>query len=205
MKLEIPKVFHRVWFGGEMPDEFVYYGETWQRHHPDWEMKLWREGDLPWVEKNDHFRRLKTHSERSDFYRHTILARFGGVYLDTDFECFRSIEPLLSNPLVTGFAASENGKHISCGILGCVPRHPFFVTVRDELLFYFRHRGNASKNSGPKFVTDTARKYGIRKWIKVFPPEIFYPVAYKETYTGNPADYPQAYAIHHWAASWIKK
>lgn len=198
----IPKVFHRVWFGGPMPDEYARYGETWQQHHPEWELRLWSEGDLPEIEAHPNFRRVKSHSERSDFYRHAILAAHGGVYLDTDFECLRSIDPLLQG--VDAFAASENNRHISCGILGAVPGHPFYVTIRDTLLApSWKPRGNASKNTGPCFVTDIADLYRLRDTLKVFPPELFYPVAYRETYTGNPADYPAAYAIHHWAASWL--
>ena len=39
--------------------------------------------------------RLRAPAERSDILRLELLWREGGVYVDTDFECLRSIEPLL--------------------------------------------------------------------------------------------------------------
>jgi mannosyltransferase OCH1-like enzyme len=30
-----------------MPQQFADYRESWRRHHPEWEMRLWTEESLP--------------------------------------------------------------------------------------------------------------------------------------------------------------
>ena len=44
----IPCVFHQIWVGADaLPDEFRALQETWTRHHPDWELRLWTDANLP--------------------------------------------------------------------------------------------------------------------------------------------------------------
>jgi len=39
-----PRVFHRIWIGPDpLPDSFAAFGESWVRHHPHWEHRLWTE------------------------------------------------------------------------------------------------------------------------------------------------------------------
>lgn len=198
--MKIPKIFHRVWFGNEMPQEYQDYGQTWFDKHPGWEGKLWSEGDIPELDSHPNFLAAETYSEKSDFYRHWILANEGGVYIDTDFECFHNIEELIED--CESFAASENHAVISCGILGCVPGTAFFERILWCLLNEWVGDGNAAVNSGPAFVTRKAKEHEL-SLDKVFGPETFYPYSFAQEYTGNPRDYPSAYAAHHWAATWF--
>lgn len=40
--MQIPKTIHRIWLGeAQMPPEYVRFGQSWSRHHPDWEMQDW--------------------------------------------------------------------------------------------------------------------------------------------------------------------
>mmetsp|Transcript_11949 Transcript_11949/g.34641 ORF Transcript_11949/g.34641 Transcript_11949/m.34641 type:complete len:177 (+) Transcript_11949:86-616(+) len=43
----IPKIIHQIWLGGnQIPPECIPWMESWKRYHPDWEYKLWQDGDL---------------------------------------------------------------------------------------------------------------------------------------------------------------
>ncbi|NYK77369.1 hypothetical protein GPW07_24425, partial [Salmonella enterica subsp. enterica serovar Typhimurium] len=79
-----------------MPDEFARYGESWRRHHPSWEVRLWTDENLPDdLVRKEAYERLRKPAERSDIIRLEVVLRYGGVYVDTDIECLRSIEPLI--------------------------------------------------------------------------------------------------------------
>ena len=105
-EVKIPRIIHRIWLGGDpLRDEFDHYGDTWRNHHPGWEMRLWTEDDLPELGLTEALARGRHQAERADVLRYELLERFGGVYVDIDFECMRSLEPLLDG--VEAFAAFQ--------------------------------------------------------------------------------------------------
>ena len=95
--LRIPRVFHQIWVGPEpLPEEFVAYQRTWLTYNPGWKLQLWTEENLPPdLERREVYEKLRVPAERADILRVELLWRFGGVYIDTDFECLRPIEGLL--------------------------------------------------------------------------------------------------------------
>ena len=113
--LLIPKVFHRIWLGGPLPDEYVAFGESFQRCHPQWQMILWDETNLPPLRNQQAFAAATSLAQKADIARYELLYRQGGIYLDTDFECRKSLEPLLDG--VRSFAATEDERWISIGIM----------------------------------------------------------------------------------------
>lgn len=202
--LRIPRVIHRIWLGdAPLPAEAVEFGETWARHHPEWELRLWRDADLPPLRHQDLFDRATSLAERADIARYELLLRFGGVYVDTDFECLRPLEPLLDD--VTAFLATEDGRNLSIGIIGAVPGHPFLQAVVAALPASIAERGARPPNqvTGPGLVTALAEgDPELRAGLRVFAAELFYPYLYNEPYRRHDA-FPDAYAVHHWAASWV--
>jgi mannosyltransferase OCH1-like enzyme len=187
----IPRVFHQVWVGPEpLPDEYRGYQQTWLRHHPGWELRLWTDENLPdGFRRPEVYERLRQPAERSDMLIFEILHRFGGVYTDTDFECLRSIEPLLDG--VEIFCAYSHPDRLNNAIMGSVPGHP----IIEEGLTGLRPRdtyGPVDKaGTGPFFVTEL---FVGRPEVKLFEWELFYPR------TSEAAK--SAYAIHHEGRSW---
>lgn len=203
--LSIPRVFHRIWLGGGMPDEFVTYGESFVRHHPAWEMKLWTEDNLPRLRNQRQFDAAVTPAQKADILRYELLHDFGGVYLDTDFECLKPLDPLLAG--VRAFSASEDEQWISIGIMGAVPGHPLFREVIEQLPAALRARPAAPINeqTGPLFFTRIAaarRLKGLDEDVVIFPPKLFYPYRIGEERLREHG-FPHAYAVHHWAGSWL--
>jgi mannosyltransferase OCH1-like enzyme len=187
---EIPRILHQVWLGPKpLPEEFGAYRETWREHHPGWRLELWTEDRVPEeLRRPEVYDRLRVPAERADILRLEVLWRFGGVYVDTDFECRRSIEPLIAG--VDFFTAYLKPGRVNNAIIGAVPGHP----ILDRALRELRPNpvyGYDKEAAGPLFFDRLIKDYPE---TKVFEPPVFYP--------STPGEREQAVAIHHVARSW---
>jgi hypothetical protein len=181
----IPRTIHRIWLGPDpMPDEFVRYGETWRKHHPGWEHRLWTDADLPQFSPEVQDQAVAV-NERSNILRYEIVYRHGGVYVDTDVECLRSIDPLLKD--VDAFATSWKPGRISGAIIGGEPQHPAFARAIEELV---RRGGGWRKGS----TADRRDIFAGEPGVTVF--------ACPEFSHSPDQDRSQAYAVHHLSGSW---
>lgn len=201
--LIIPRCFHFVWLGGDVPAEFQQYIDTWRQHHENWDIRLWHEPPSVLCNQDlyDRASELAPGSEaqlRADILRYEILEEHGGVYVDCDFECQRSIEPLLD--AVGCFAAwEETGVWVNNAIMGAVPDHPFISALIDGLEEQVeRHAGPGVRPnvlSGPQYLTGVYKAH--KDAVSVFPQHLFYPYSWNELDRKGEA-FPEAYAIHHW-------
>jgi hypothetical protein len=187
----IPRVFHQIWLGPDpFPSEYVPYQRSWQQHHPGWELRLWTEGDLPGdLQRKEIYERLRQPAERSDLLRFELLDRHGGIYLDADFECLRSIESLLEG--VKFFCAYNDPGRVNNAIIGSVPGHPLVVRAISELRPRSTYGTVDKEGTGPLFLN---RLVAETPGVKVFGEDLFYP--------RTPAALDSAYAVHHAARSW---
>lgn len=102
----IPKIIHCVWFGkGEMNDRAKHCIETWKKVLPDYEIMKWTEDNFD-VNYNDFTKQSyenKKYAFTSDVVRLWALDKFGGIYMDTDVEVYKSLDEFLSDPAFSGF------------------------------------------------------------------------------------------------------
>ena len=199
--LRIPKIIHRVWLGdAPMPEAFARFGETWQANHPDWEMRLWRESDLPELRNQALFDAADTFAGKADIVRYELLLRYGGIYVDTDFECLRPFEALLDG--LDGFIGTENGEVLTNALIGTVPGHPFLEAAIEALPASITAGGPPNETSGPAFLSRLVQAQPdlLEGWT-VFPPDHFYPYLYNESHRSG-EEFPHSYAVHHWEGSW---
>jgi mannosyltransferase OCH1-like enzyme len=191
----IPRIIHRVWLGGDpMPDEFEHYGETWRQHHPDWEMRLWTDSNLPELKFPEAFERSRNHGERSDVLRSELLLRFGGLYVDTDVECRRPIEPLIGD--AAAFAAWVRPGRIGSAVLGAIPGHPAIERLLTEMQDRVGE-GNQIEATVALLTTVLSEAPDV----VVFDSETFYPYHPRHN-PANGREFPDAYAVHHWGLTW---
>ena len=187
----IPRILHQVWLGpNPLPDEYAGYAETWQRLHPAWEYRLWTEDDIPDDVRPEVHERLRVPAERSDLLRLELVVRYGGVYIDTDFECLQPLDPLLEG--VDLFAAylrheSEEAR-INNAIFGATPQHPVLVRALAEARprDVFGYDKNAA---GPMFLDRMLK--GTEATL--FDRRLFYP---------KQIERDGAVAFHHQARTW---
>jgi mannosyltransferase OCH1-like enzyme len=197
--VKIPRIFHRIWLGPRpMPEEYVCYGATWKVLHEEWDLRLWTDATLPPLINRREFELGKNAAQKADVLKYELVYRFGGIYLDTDFECLRSIEPLIAD--VEAFAARESDEFIAVGIFGAVPGHALLRDVVERLPRSFRDEppGRQDLSTGPGLFTLVARNHPE---LVVFGPELFYPYHFTEKHRKGES-FPEAYAVHHWAFSW---
>lgn len=191
MALLIPRVFHQVWVGPDpLPDEYRGYQKTWLQHNPGWELRLWTEDELPTDLRRPEAReRLRAGAERADILRLEVLWRHGGVYVDTDFECLRPLEPLLDG--LEFFTAEIGMGRVNNALIGAVAGHPILDQALDELRPREFH-GYDKAAAGPEFLDTLLRDYPE---VTVFPAALFYPETEE--------DRKSAQAIHHAARTWV--
>jgi mannosyltransferase OCH1-like enzyme len=186
----IPPILHQIWLGPDpFPAEYTGFRQTWIDRHPGWELRFWSEDDLPAdLRRPEAAERLRVPAERADILRIEVLWRFGGVYVDVDFECLRSIEPLLEG--VDFFVSVAKPGRLNNALMGSVAGHPLLDRALDELRPREFH-GYDKSAAGPLFLD---RLLEDQSELTRFPPEVFYP--------RTPEEQRTAYAVHHEARSW---
>ena len=94
----MPKTFDKIW-------------SMWEKNHPDFKLKLWKEEDLSELNlQNHHVINDKSLNPalRADFLRLELLYLFGGIYTDVDMTCERPLTPLLTRArFITGLAKTQ--------------------------------------------------------------------------------------------------
>jgi mannosyltransferase OCH1-like enzyme len=198
--VRIPRIFHQIWVGPDpFPEEFARYQQTWLEHHPGWELRFWTDETFPPPEelrRPEAAERLRAPWERGDIFRLEALWRWGGVHVDTDFECRRSIEPLIAEAEL--FIGLAKAGRVNGALMGSVRGHPLLEQGLDTLrprTSYGAQLGAGSANvkdeTGPRFLDGLLID---RPEVTFVEPELFYP--------RTPEERGRAYAIHHQARSW---
>jgi mannosyltransferase OCH1-like enzyme len=150
-RVRMPRIFHQIWLGpNPLPNAFAAYQKTWLRHHPDWELRLWTEDNLPNpLRRAEAAERLRIPAERANILRLEVVWRFGGVYLDTDLECLCSIEPLIED---TDFFTVLRGSGVTDNyFFGAVPGHPILDRGLAEIKPQ-KSYGHSKERTGPRFL-----------------------------------------------------
>lgn len=198
----IPRVFHQIWINRSnpaLPEKFSAYRNSWLQRHPGWEYKLWNLDNLDFVpQRLDLVKSAPSYAQMADVLRYEILHRHGGIYIDTDFECLRSIEPILEG--VQNFACSEDGLSITNALIGASPGSVYMqrcvAALPDRVGL-----AAPTHETGPGLLTRTLLGEGLSGDFTLFPREWFYPYNWNELHRAD-ENFPNAYAIHRWAHSW---
>ncbi|MDF2614695.1 MAG: hypothetical protein K0S71_2481 [Clostridia bacterium] len=196
----IPKIIHRIWVGNKkIPEEFIAYAQTWRKYHPDWEMKLWTDENMIPLKNQAYYDNAKELAKKADIARYELLYQFGGIYIDCDVECLKNIEPLLSG--IEAFAGAEDDYYITNAIMGCTVHNPIMKCIIENIPVSIQKNSALEINyqTGPIFITELLK--GAPQF-KVFEKDTFYPYHWTEKYRKG-EKFEKAYAVHHWAASWI--
>jgi hypothetical protein len=163
---------------------------------------------------------------KSDILRYEICARLGGVYIDSDFEPLKPIEPILAG--VETFQADELDDRPCNALFGCVPGDPFYKAAVEALPDSIKRGGDIVETTGPGFLKRIIADYlgprryrqddpapGVegRRWkvlsadgsrhIHGFHWSVFYPYHFENPELEN-KPFPKAFGKHHWTASWWK-
>lgn len=115
--------------------------------------------------------RLKKHLQKCDFSRYAIMYVYGGLYVDCDFTCYKSLDTLLDNreliltydrcDVRTGATMLTVNRHcIFNGVFASVPGHPFWSGLMDYIMNHFQQSMQEHKSTlyvtGPCALGDFA-------------------------------------------------
>lgn len=205
----IPKIIHYCWFGGKaLPDSARQCIESWKKFMPEYEIKEWNENnfDVNSIQYTKEAYSCGKYAFVSDYARFYILEKFGGLYLDTDVEIIKSLEPILKNGSYMGI---ENGVMVNPGLgMGAEPHSPFLKEVINHYkgLSFLRTDGTINYDTVVFYTTNILKTFG---WtgaekniagINIYPKEYFCPLDYE---TGELKLTENTYTIHHYSATWI--
>ena len=132
----IPKILHLCWISGSSyPPLIDKCIASWRKILPDYEIMLWdkeRVLNIGSVWCNEAIDAGK-YAFVADYVRLYAIYHYGGVYLDSDVECLKTIDGLLHLPY---FVCLESPTRIEFGVIGSEPGCQWIKYC----LSYYQHR-----------------------------------------------------------------
>ncbi len=216
--MSIPKIIHYCWFGNNpLPDDAVKCIDSWKRFCPDYEIKLWNEDSFDFSSCKYAKQAYENgkYAFVTDYVRLVVLYEYGGIYLDTDVELIKPLDPLLSKAGFAGFERGEPGPYgrkfmIASGLgIGCEAKNELIHSMLNDYdgISFADENGQLDLTSCPERNTKALVKHGLvpdgrYQEINGF---CFYPTAYFAPYdyvTQKTRITDDTYSIHHYAATW---
>lgn len=199
----IPRTIHQIWIGESSPPAaFEAWSERWQELNPDWSYVRWSDCPINFAVR-DLFDRAEEIVDpagvgqfRADVLRYEILHRFGGVYVDLDFEPVRPLSAIdeLVGAAEAWAAWEETGRWVGNAILGAEAGSPAMRVLLERLprSCALNVGRRATVVSGPQFLTPL--------WLGLvaLPRRLFYPYSWRELERAD-EPFPDAIAVHRWA------
>lgn len=195
----IPRILHRT-----VPVETSAEVEGWwaafEKLHPGWTLLTHRDPLDPaeWPLTARAWGQCTSGAQLAGLIRLEALYRWGGIYVDSDVQPYRSLEPLLS---LRAFAAWEDDKVVPDAVVGAEPEHPAIKACLDLALRRIRKGAWAS---GPGVTTQVLPR---RSDVLLLPPGSFYPVHYRDPERDRKMpswqSEPWTFALHHYHGSWL--
>ncbi len=196
IKLKIPKIIHQIWLGGFVPVKYVDWIATWHEHHPDWTIIMWMDEDIQNLNlvNKDLFLTAKNYGEKSDILRLELINMFGGLYVDTDYECLKPLDAFhyCNSFYVSSAGIGECGVGIVNALIGASPRHPLIGKLVHSMKAA-AHMPMLSQRSGPMYFT----KIFFENVEECSKDVVMYPADYLAAHGGI------SYATHWFDASWL--
>lgn len=211
----IPKVIHYCWFGGNpLPALVRLCIDSWRHYMPDYKIVRWDETnfDVNQIPYTSEAYKAKKWAYVSDYARMKVLYDSGGVYLDTDVELIKSLEPII-----------EKGAFMACERHSNFAPYPGVATglgiatdahnpLYKEILDYYENIHFCGASTGltvVEHVTSVLIRRGLMPTsefqtldgVNIYPPDFFCPFdeMNRISITSNTV------AIHHYAGSWLGK
>ena len=202
----IPKIIHACWLGTKpLPEREKSYIEGWKKLNPDYEIILWTDqmfnkylDDSPFVKA---CLEQKKYGFLSDYFRFTVLYEFGGIYIDTDIEMFKNLDPLLDCKMFMGFIFDSS---MGTAFIGTEAHNPLMKIWLEKLKSdYVKKQGFTVSNDWiTKYFIDNfqdfllnGKRQSLACGIEIYPKDYF------ERYQINKKS-GGGYAEHHCAGSW---
>jgi peptidoglycan hydrolase-like protein with peptidoglycan-binding domain len=207
----IPRIVHYCWFGrGEKTKKMLKCMQSWKKQLVGYHFMEWNEDNFN-IQTNRYVKEAygaRKFAFVSDYARLYALYHFGGIYLDTDVEVIKPLDPFLEHEAFSGF---EDERHLQSGTMGAVKGHLWIKELLDEYeqRSFIRPDGTFDTTTNTAVMTRNCSKYGLipdgtRQVLKNG--VTFYPRTYFSPYdyiNGGSYITGESHTIHHFAKSWL--
>lgn len=206
----IPRTIHYCWFGGaSKPKSVERCIDSWKKYCPDFEIVEWNEKNFD-VSQNLYCKQAydaRKWAFATDYARLSIIYQYGGIYLDTDVEVIRPLDPLLAHDC---FIGRQPGFQVNTGAgFGACAGHPVIKRMIDDYegIPFVKDNGELDLWTCPHRNSQWLFENGLHKddsfqeihGVAIYPIEYFSP---KDAYTRSTHITTNTYSIHHCDGSW---
>ena len=142
----------------------------------------------------------------TDYVRLVALLKMGGVYMDTDVEVVKPLDPYLKHEAFAGF---ESDKGVQTGLLACCPEFPLFQAFLEHYntAEFILPDGSHDTTTNVEVLTRLCRERGLEMndqyqvvdGLAVYPREFFCPVDFD---TEKLKRTRKTVTIHWFSGSW---
>lgn len=208
--MSIPKIIHYCWFGGKPKPKLAEKCiKSWKKYCPDYEIVEWNERNFDVASAPKYVQQAYEAGRWAfvtDYVRLLGMLKMGGIYMDTDVEVVKSLDPYLHHTAFAGFEADDR---VQTGLMACEKGFPLF----EEFLRYYDNAsflnpdGSANVTTNVTVLTNLCRKYGLITngkfqtvaGLAIYPKEVFCPVDFD---TEKLHRTRKTVTIHWFSASW---
>lgn len=208
--MSIPKIIHYCWFGrnpkSKLAEKCI---KSWKKFCPDYEIIEWNEDNFD-ISAAPNYVKQAYEAKRwafvTDYVRLRGLLEMGGIYMDTDVEVIRPLDPYLEQEAFAGF---ESLKGVQTGLLACQKGFPLFQEFLQhyDTASFLREDGTPDTTTNVEVLTRLCRKYGLQmndkfqvvEGLAVYPREVFCPVDFD---TKKLKKTRKTVVIHWFSGSW---
>ncbi|MCM1282783.1 MAG: hypothetical protein NC180_06705 [Muribaculaceae bacterium] len=209
----IPPTIHYCWFGGgSLPDLYKRCMESWRRFCPDYEIKEWNEDNCD-LNENLFVRQAYDcgkYAFVSDYFRLKVVYEYGGIYLDTDVELLKNLDPLRKNEAYCGLMFPGV---VATGLgFGAMAHHIIIKRLMDlyQDRVFLKEDGRVYDTPCPELETGAMVKWGMRggnrtqvlEGMTIYPTQVLNAL---DGYTGQLYKTENSFSVHHYAGSWVDK
>lgn len=209
---EIPKIIHYCWFGKKDKPELIKKCiKSWKDILNDYEIREWNEDTFD-INSNRFVKQAYEAGKFafvSDYVRVYALYNYGGIYMDTDVEVYKSFSSsILKNQSFWGF---EEKNFIATSTIGAKKGNKLIKEFLEgyEDKSFVKENGEIDTTTNVYLVSNIIKKLGVRldgsyqevQGVATFyPQEYFSPYDYINCYS---KENKNTYTIHHFYKSWV--
>jgi len=234
--MQIPQIIHQIWSDIEepLPKYFEVLRDTWKEYHPTWKYMFWDDQKMGEFIQEDYPQFWSTYNsfqyniQRWDAIRYLILYKFGGMYIDFDYECLEAHDPLFKYKTCCFASEPKEGSELegekylfNNALMASIPNHPFMKEIIDFVFSYKRSerdKYNHQKGfevlmtTGPIALYKLYEEYKEKNSIYLIPSRYVSPITSDEsrqillenkTDEGIESKLQEAYSVHYYFSEWM--